>query len=76
MSVATTRRRLESPASEAGEKLHKLEEQTRHAFKAGREDQARFALQLRQTGSEELNDLESQVRDLGRRAYWPWWSSA
>ena len=66
MNLATTRRRLESQASEAGVKLPRLEEQARQALEAGREDQARFALHLRQAASEELKDLYSQVRELER----------
>lgn len=63
-TVAASRRRLEGSTEEARVKLPELEERARQALVAGREDQARFALELRQVVVEETRDLEDQVRQL------------
>ena len=63
-TVAASRQRLEVNTAEARDKLPELEERARQALVAGREDQARFALQLRQVVVEETRDLEGQVRQL------------
>lgn len=63
-TVAASKERLERNTSEALEKLPELEEKARQALLAGRDDQARFALQLRQVVVEEVQVLEGQLRQL------------
>ncbi len=62
--VAGSRRKLEAKAGETRGKLPRLEDQARQALSGGREDLARFALQLRQVAVEDLEDLERQVAEL------------
>ena len=62
--VATSKERLEAKATASREKPPRLEERARQALVAGREDQARFALQLRQVAIEEVDSLEAQVQEL------------
>ena len=64
--IAASTQQLESKTAAAKEKLPQLEEQARQALVAGREDVARFALQLRQVAVEDLQQLEGQVGELER----------
>ena len=62
--IARSRQQLESKTAGAREKLPQLEEQARQALKGGREDIARFALQLRGVAVDDLQQLEDQVSEL------------
>ena len=62
--IAKSRQQLESKTAGAREKLPQLEEQARQALKGGREDIARFALQLRGVAVDDLRQLEGQVSEL------------
>ena len=62
--VATSKRQLESKTTEVGKKMPQLEAQARRALIAGREDQARFALQLRLLAESEVQTLEEQAGEL------------
>ena len=63
-TVDASRTQLARNMAEARGKLPQLQERARQALLAGREDQARFALQLRQVLVEETRELENQVRQL------------
>ena len=63
-NIAKAKLQLESKTAGAREKLPQLEEQARQALVGGREDSARFALQLRQVANEDLEELERQVSEL------------
>jgi phage shock protein A len=63
-NIAVSKRRLQAKTAETERKLPQLDEQARQALLAGREESARFALQLRQVAVEELHNLERQVRDI------------
>jgi phage shock protein A len=63
-TVTASREQLKRNTAEAREKLPQLEERARRALLGGREDQARFALQLRQVVVEETRELEGQVGQL------------
>ena len=63
-NVATSKERLEAKTAQARDKLPKLEKQARQALMAGREDLARFALQLRLAAVNDLQVLEQQVQEL------------
>ena len=63
-AVAGSRARLEAQTADVRSKLPQLEERARHALVSGREDLARFALQLRLAALEDLRTLEEQVGDL------------
>ena len=63
-TVTASGKQLERNMAEALEKLPQLEDRARRALEGGREDQARFALQLRQVVVEETRELEAQVRQL------------
>ena len=63
-TVTAAGEQLKRNMEEALEKLPQLEERARRALAGGREDQARFALQLRQVVVEETRELEGQVRQL------------
>ena len=65
-TVATSRTRLDGDSEQAGKKLPELEERARRSLVAGNEDQARFALQLRQVVLEEAQALDDQVMQLDR----------
>ena len=65
-TVAASRARLERNSAQARRKLPELEERARRSLATGREDQARFALQLRQVVLEEAQVLEDQVEQLDR----------
>ena len=60
--VSGSKGQLQAKTADAERKLPQLEEQARRALLAGREDSARFALQLRQVAADELHNLEEQVR--------------
>ena len=60
--VSASKGQLQAKTADAERKLPQLEEQARRALLAGREDSARFALQLRQVAADELHNLEEQVR--------------
>ena len=64
MKVASSKRQLQSKTADARSKLPELEGQARQALIAGREDQARFALQLRQLAESEVQTLDVQAREL------------
>ena len=63
-NVGASKRQLDAKAAEARDKLPQLEEQARQALRGGREDLARFALQLRQVAVEGIANLEQQVGQL------------
>ena len=65
-AVAGSKARVEAQAADVRSKLPQLEEQARLALVSGREDLARFALQLRLAASEHLQTLEQQVLDLDK----------
>jgi phage shock protein A len=58
---------LEAKTAAVRERLPRLEEQAREALGGGREELARFALQLRQVAVEELDNLEGQSNELDRQ---------
>jgi len=60
-TVKASREQLVRNSEEAQGRLPQLEARARHALVAGREDQARFALQLRQVVVEENNDIAAQI---------------
>jgi len=60
-TVKGSRQQLVRNSEEAQGRLPQLEVRARQALVAGREDQARFALQLRQVVVEENKDLEAQI---------------
>ncbi len=62
--VASSKQQLRNKTVFAREKLPQLEGQARKALKAGRENQARLALQLKQVATGELGHLEEQVEHL------------
>ncbi len=63
-TVRASGEQLKRNMAEAREKMPQLEERARRALVGGREDQARFALQLRQVVVEETRVLEGQVSQL------------
>ncbi len=63
-TVRASREQLERNSEEAQGRLPQLEVRARQALVAGREDQARFALQLRQVVVEENRDLEAQIAQM------------
>lgn len=63
-TVKGSREQLVRNSEEAQGKLPQLEVRARQALVAGREDQARFALQLRQVVVEENKDLEAQITQM------------
>ena len=65
--IATSRHQLEAKAAEARVKPQQLEEQARKAVAAGREDQARFAIQMRLVAVEQVEDLEEQILEMERQ---------
>ncbi len=65
-TVAASRARLQRNSAQARNKLPELEGRARRSLVAGREDQARFALQLRQVVLEEAQALEDQIGQLDR----------
>jgi phage shock protein A len=62
--LAASKQRLEARAVTSREKLPRLEDQARQALVSGREDQARFSLQLRLMAVEEVDSLDAQVAEL------------
>lgn len=66
VEVATSKRQLEHQTRKIEESIPHLEEQARRAVGAGREDLARTALQRRQTGLAELEDLQHQVAEVAQ----------
>jgi phage shock protein A len=60
-TVKASREQLVRNSEEAQGRLPQLEERARHALVIGREDQARFALQLRQVVVEENSDIAAQI---------------
>ena len=63
-TVKGSREQLVRNSEEAQGRLPQLESRARQALVAGREDQARFALQLRQVVVEENKDLEVQIAQM------------
>lgn len=64
VEVVTSRRRLELQAEKLRANLDKLEQQSRDALGAGREDLARLAIQRKQAATQQLEGLEAQIGDL------------
>ena len=64
LNIARSREQLKAKTAAAREKLPQMEEQARQALRGGREDIARFALQLRQVAVEDIDQLEAQVKEV------------
>lgn len=62
-NVAAAREQLEGKVAGMRDKQPELEEQARRALVGGREDLARFALQLRQVAAAELQELRELERE-------------
>ncbi len=65
-NVARSKAHLETKTGEARQRLPQLEDRARRALAAGREDSARFALQLRHMVVAELEALDKQVAEMER----------
>ena len=63
-NIVASKDKLQTKTAEAREKLPQMEGQARQALLAGREDLARFTLQLRQVAVEEIKSLDAQVVEL------------
>lgn len=64
VEVVTSRRRLELQADKLRANIAKLEQQSRDALAAGREDLARLAIQRKQAAASQIGGLENQIGDL------------
>ena len=67
--VTEANERIESKIVDAAERLPALEERAKSAITAGREDLARFALQLRQIAVDELAGLKDQADKLEQEGH-------
>jgi phage shock protein A len=64
--VTTSKKRLELQKVKLGENVKKLDDQSREAVKAGREDLARVALERKNTSQGEIASLTQQIEDLSK----------
>ena len=62
--IAGSREQLEAKTQEARSRLPELDGRARQALRAGRENQARFALQLRQATEDKVRSLDEQLKEL------------
>ena len=64
IEVATAKRRLERQSQKLSGRVPALEDRTRRALEAGREDLARLSVQRKQAVAAELEGLESQIAEV------------
>jgi len=65
--VTTSKKRLELQKVKLEQNIIKLDEQSREAVKAGREDLARIALERKSTSQSEIASLTSQIADIKKQ---------
>ena len=64
--VTTSKKRLELQKVKLEENVKKLDDQSREAVKAGREDLARVALERKSTSQGEITSLTQQIADIAK----------
>ena len=64
IEVATAKRRLERQSQKLSGRVPALEDRSRRALEAGREDLARLSVQRKQAVAAELEGLESQIAEV------------
>ncbi len=65
--VTTSKKRLELQKVKLEQNVQKLDEQSREAVKAGREDLARIALERKSTSQAEIVSLNQQIADIANQ---------
>ena len=64
VEVVASKKRLEMQKSRIVENVNKLDEQAKAAVKAGRDDLARLALEMKNTNFAQIKELEKQIMEI------------